>query len=86
MELINTDIVVQTVTPGLVRANDSPNDTALSYVLPTTRDFVRNTVDSLGVSQRISGSWIFSVQVGKIVNSRMLSDRFTHDLFPYFLS
>ena len=63
MELTNTDVVVQTVTPGLIRAEDNLSDNTLSYLLPTTGNFVRNTVDSLGVSQSVTGSWIFSLQV-----------------------
>lgn len=67
MECKNTNIMIQTVTPGLIKADENPNENALTYVLPNMNNFVRNTVDSLGVSSRITGSWFFSMEVLNIV-------------------
>lgn len=63
MECKNTNLVVQTVTPGLIKAEELSPDSLLSYVMPTKNNFVRNTIDSLGVSPRVTGSWLFSLEV-----------------------
>ncbi|KAK7590614.1 hypothetical protein V9T40_002227 [Parthenolecanium corni] len=63
MECKNTNIMIQSVTPGLIKADENPNDNALTYVLPNMNNFVRNTVDSLGMSSRITGSWFFSMEL-----------------------
>lgn len=63
MECRGTDVVVQTVTPGFIKAQETTDDSIMSYVLPTMTNFVRNTVDSLALSPRITGSWLFSLEV-----------------------
>lgn len=67
MECKNTNIMIQSVTPGLIKADENPNENALTYVLPNMNNFVRNTVDSLGVSSTITGSWFFSMEVLNII-------------------
>ncbi|XP_065211918.1 hydroxysteroid dehydrogenase-like protein 1 [Planococcus citri] len=63
MECRGTDVVVQTVTPGFVKTQQTLDESVLSYILPTMNNFVRNTVDSLAVSSRVTGSWRFSLEL-----------------------
>lgn len=65
MECRGTEVVVQTVAPGFIKTQETSDDCVMSYVIPTINNFVRNTVDSLAVSPRISGSWRFSLEVNK---------------------
>lgn len=66
MECRGTDVIVQTVTPGVLREQETVEDNIMSYILPNTNNFVRNVIDSLTVSPRITGSWLFSLEVNKI--------------------
>lgn len=63
MECRGTEVIIQTVTPGFIKAQETSDDSLLAYVLPTMSNFVRNTVDSLAISPRITGSWLFSLEV-----------------------
>lgn len=74
MECKNKNIVVQTVTPGFIKAQENSNESIFSCMLPNMTNFVRNTIDSVGISQRITGSWLFSMEVSsemliKFINS-----------------
>ncbi len=62
-ECKETNIVVQTVTPGYIKPEEVFDDKLLSLISTSKNNFVRNTIDSLGLSQRITGFWLFSLQV-----------------------
>lgn len=83
LECKSTDVVVQTVTPGFIKVEDNNEETPMSYILPTMNNFVRNTIDSLAVSPRISGSWLFSLEVRifklkrfRVVHSRIYNNSY----------